>query len=74
MTDSGGGITVSYGVHSAMADAVGKTVAEVRTAVKEIMNLPDTAGAVIKGQRVPDSHVLQRGQTLEFIKEAGVKG
>lgn len=68
------GTKVSYGVHEGMVEAVGKTVADVRAAVAQIMNLPQNAGAIIGGQRVDDSHVIKEGQEVEFVKEAGVKG
>lgn len=68
------GVPYSFGVHEGIADAVGKTVADLRAAVGQPMNLPADAQAVINGQRVGNDHVIQKGEQVEFIKEAGVKG
>jgi hypothetical protein len=73
VTDNAG-VVLQYGVHQYVADVVGKTVAQVKQAYAQIMNLPANAIAHVGGKPVPDSHVIERGQELEFIKEAGVKG
>ena len=71
-TTSNPGVPVSYGIHSAIADAIGRTVAEVRQALAQQMNIPANAAAVVNGQRVTDAHVIAKGQKVEFVKEAGV--
>lgn len=73
-TSSNPGVNVSYGIHKMTADAIGKTVADVRAGLAQVMNIPANAGAVIGGNRVTDDHVIQKGQAVEFVKEAGVKG
>lgn len=68
------GTQVSYGVHNIIADAIGKTVSQLRAAVGQPMNLPNDAYPVIDGKRVDEDHVITRDEKVEFIKEAGVKG
>lgn len=73
-TSSNPGVEVRYGVHKMIADAIGKTVADVRSGLSQVMNLPANAGAVIGGTKVTDDHVIKKGEKVEFVKEAGVKG
>lgn len=73
-TSSNPGVEVTYGVHKMIADAIGKTVGDVKAGLAQVMNIPANAGAVIGGTKVDDSHVIQKGQKVEFVKEAGVKG
>jgi hypothetical protein len=73
-TASNPGVSVSYGIHKMTADAIGKTVADVRAGLSQVMNIPANAGAVINGQRVTDDHTIKKGEAVEFVKEAGVKG
>jgi len=68
------GVQVTYGTHVMMADAIGKTVGQVKAAMAQVMNIPTNAGAVIGSKRVTDDTIIEKGQQVEFIKEAGVKG
>lgn len=69
------GVTASYGVHSVMVDAVGKTVGEVRAGTQQVLSIPENGTyAVVNGRKVSDDHVIGEGEQVEFIKEAGVKG
>ncbi len=52
----------------------GKTVGTVRKSLREVFNIPGDADALIAGKKVGDDYILESGQTLEFNKEAGVKG
>lgn len=73
-TSSNPGVEVSYGVHKMLADAIGKTVADVKGGLAQVMNIPANATAVINGQKVTDDHTIKKGEKVEFVKEAGVKG
>lgn len=74
MATSNPGVEVKYGVHRMVADAIGKTVADVKAGLKDVMNIPANAVAVIAGQKVTDDHKITAGEKVEFVKEAGVKG
>jgi len=52
----------------------GKTVGSVRKSLREAFNIPGDADALIGNKNVGDDFVLEGGQTLEFSKDAGVKG
>ncbi len=52
----------------------GKTVGEVRKTLRDILNIPDGARALVQGEEVDDSYVLEVGDSLEFVKPAGQKG
>jgi len=55
-------------------DLEGKTVGTVRKNLREVFNIPGDAEALISGKAVGDDFILEGGQSLEFVKEAGVKG
>ena len=69
-----GQIKVSYGVHSLEAAIAGKTVAEVRQALREPLNIDPRALALINGRDVAAAYVLKEGDQLEFVRLAGEKG
>lgn len=52
----------------------GKTVGSVRKSLREVFNIPGDASALVGGKEVGDDFILEGGQSLEFIKESGVKG
>jgi len=59
---------------------VGHTVGELRESLRDELNIPDGAEALITrsgettGRRVPDSDELPNGCTLEFVRTSGRKG
>jgi hypothetical protein len=70
----GGQVQVSYGVHSLEAAIAGKSVGEVRQALKEPLNIDPRALALVNGRDVAASHILKAGDQLEFVRLAGEKG
>jgi hypothetical protein len=70
----GGQVKVSYGVHSLEAAIAGKSVGEVRQALKEPLNIDPRALALVNGRDVAASHILKAGDQLEFVRLAGEKG
>jgi hypothetical protein len=69
-----GQIKVSYGVHSLEAAIAGKSVGEVRQALKEPLNIDPRALALVNGRDAPAAYVLKEGDQLEFVRLAGEKG
>jgi hypothetical protein len=69
-----GQVKVSYGVHNLEAAIAGKSVAEVRQALKEPLNIDPRALALVNGQDVAASYILKQGDQLEFVRLAGEKG
>jgi hypothetical protein len=69
-----GQIKVSYGVHSLDAAIAGKSVGEVRQALREPLNIDPRALALVNGRDVAASYVLKEGDQLEFVRLAGEKG
>ena len=67
-------VKVSYGVHSLEAAIAGKSVAEVRQALKEPLNIDPRALALVNGRDVAAAYVLKEGDQLEFVRLAGEKG
>lgn len=57
-----------------MDQIVGRTVGELRKSIKDIYNIPNDATALIDGVQVDDNAIITKDSTIEFIKQAGVKG
>jgi len=68
-------VRVVHGANEQYLDNLdGKTVGSVRKSLKEVFNIPGDATALVSGKEVQDDFILDGGMTLEFFKEAGVKG
>lgn len=70
-------VFVTYGAHTNIKIAgAGKTVAQVRELLVSILNIDAEAVAYVNGKEVEDeeSHVLEGGELLEFLKQLGRKG
>jgi hypothetical protein len=50
------------------------TVSRTRKMLREVCNIPSDAIAFVDGCRVSDTHVLRSGDSIEFLREWGVKG
>ncbi len=69
-----GAVRVIYGVHTLEAPVGGRTVADVRAALSQALNLSPEAIAVVDGVEAGEDHVLRAGEQLEFVRLAGEKG
>ena len=67
-------VKISYGVHVLTAAIAGKSVGEVRQALKEPLNIDPRALALVNGREASASLVLKEGDQLEFVRLAGEKG
>lgn len=67
-------VRVIYGVHSLEVNIAGRSVGEVRAALKQALNIGPQAVAVVDGREILESHILQEGEILEFVRLAGEKG
>jgi hypothetical protein len=65
---------VMHGSHVQYATVGGQTVKNVRKTFRTMFNIPEGARALVKGEEVAEDQVIMPGQTLEFVKESGVKG
>ena len=68
-------VSVECGVNSAQGEYAGRTVGDVRTMLRQALNIDPTARVVVNGNRnyVAD-YELSNGDIVEFIKAAGEKG
>jgi hypothetical protein len=71
---STGQVKISYGVHVLTAAIAGKSVGEVRQALKEPLNIDPRALALVNGRDAGASRILREGDQLEFVRLAGEKG
>jgi len=56
-----------YGAEQNELEIAGKSVATVRSHLKHVLNLAETV-ALVNGQQVDESYILQAGDCLEFCK------
>ena len=76
LDDSLGKVRLTYGAHDLQVEIEGLSVAEAQLAYKNILTVEDDAEAYLNGKLVTSksSTRLQKGDRLEFMKEAGQKG
>lgn len=67
-------ISVSCGASSGEFPIEGKTVGATQEILTEVLNIAGNSNAFVNGKAVLDTYVVQAGDTVEFIKKAGVKG
>jgi hypothetical protein len=67
-------VTVVCGANSNSYELEGKTVAEAREVLKEVLNIPEGSNAAISGDNVEGTYILQGNDVLEFAKKSGDKG
>lgn len=65
---------VIHGANDGVFKVVGSKVSTVRASLVDAFNIPGDALTFVNGEQVDGSHVLQENDTLEFVKQAGVKG
>jgi hypothetical protein len=69
-----GAVRVICGVHTLEAQVAGRTVADVRAALSQALNVSPEAVTVVDGVEVGGDHVLRADEQLEFVRLAGEKG
>lgn len=76
LDDSLGKVRLTYGAHDINVEISGLSVAEAMLAYQDILNVDPSAEAYVNGKVVTDKAAtrLQKGDRLEFMKEAGQKG
>lgn len=68
-------VRVVHGANEQYFDNLeGKTVGSVKKSLREVFNIPGDAQAIVSNKEVGDDFILEGGMSLEFVKEAGVKG
>jgi hypothetical protein len=68
-------VRVVHGANEQYFDNLeGKTVGSVKKSLREVFNIPGDAQALVANKEVGDDFILDGGMSLEFVKEAGVKG
>ena len=68
-------ISVKHGVNTLSLDTLaGKTVAEARDQLADILNVPENAQVRVNGSVADEGTVLTDGASVEFVKTAGEKG
>ena len=67
-------ISVSCGAASSKYPVAGRTAGFVKATYREILNIETTSKSIVNGDEVSDNYVLQKGDVLEFVRQAGRKG
>lgn len=69
-----GQVKVIHGANDDSFAVVGQKVSSVRASLVDAFNIPGDALAFVDGEQVDGNHILVENSTLEFVKQAGVKG
>lgn len=67
-------VRVICGINEGRYPVAGRSIAEVRKGLRDAFNFSTEHVAEVNGRRCEDKEVLQKGDTLELIKEFGHKG
>lgn len=67
-------VKVIHGANDGSFKLAGSKVSTVRASLVDAFNIPGDALAFVDGEQVDANYVLQEHSTLEFVKQAGVKG
>jgi len=74
-SESAGAVQVIHGANNqTFENLANSTVGDVRDTLAEVFNIPNDAQALVNGENVGNNYRLKANDTLEFIKQAGVKG
>ncbi|KAA0131606.1 hypothetical protein FYZ48_26070 [Gimesia chilikensis] len=67
-------VRVIHGANEGRFDLRGKTVSYVSRALRAAFNIPHDAVALVGGKTVASDYILSDGESVEFLREVGVKG
>ena len=67
-------VSVMHGAAAGQHPLAGYTVGAARSALAQAYNVPNDAVAIVGRNEVAEDYVLRPGESLEFVKQAGVKG
>jgi len=67
-------IRVSSGAASGEFPVTGRKVSEVKSFLKEVLNISKMASPIVNGNQVDDDYVIIENDEVEFLKPAGQKG
>lgn len=67
-------VRIVCGANERRSSVAGRSVGYVACALRDAMNIGDTAEAWVNGQVVPPDYALLDGDTLEFVVPFGLKG
>lgn len=67
-------VTVESGVNSTQAELAGQKVCDIRTMLRQPLNIDPAARILVNGEPQRDSYVAQNGDVIEFVKASGQKG
>lgn len=67
-------VKVIHGANDGTFNLSGSKVSTVRASLVDAFNIPGDALSFVNGEQVDANYTLQSNDTLEFVKQAGVKG
>lgn len=72
--EAAGKVKVIHGANDDEFEIAGAKVSQVRANLVDAFNIPGDALSFVNGEQVDANYTLQQNDTLEFVKQAGVKG
>ena len=67
-------ISVEYAANETTGKYAGLTIAEIRHEVRDVLNIPEDASAMVDNEVVPDDYYVREGQSVRYLPKAGRKG
>lgn len=67
-------VTVENGVNHLSAELGDKTVGEIRSMLRQALNIDPRAAAYVNGNSADADTMVADGDEVEFVKAAGTKG
>jgi Domain of unknown function (DUF4160) len=67
-------VRVANGVNEHRADFAGRTVDEVESSMRAVLNIAPASRAYVNGHSVEPTYRLKDGDSLEFVRGGGRKG
>jgi len=72
--EAAGKVKVIHGANDDEFEIAGAKVSQVRANLVDAFNIPGDALSFVNGEQVDANYTLKKNDTLEFVKQAGVKG
>lgn len=65
---------VTCGANQYEDNFIGSRISQVKKEMKDVLNIASDAQVLVCGKKVDDNYIVQEGDAIEFVKEAGDKG
>lgn len=72
--NANGTVNVACGANLQSLPVVGQSIGAIKESLKDVLNIPADAQALVSGAKVKDAYVIQENDRVEFVKPSGTNG